>query len=120
LDQTNGGLAVEEGIWEGKSVSELGESNVPLSLDVVKARIFYLASDVEEVSAIAATLLRGVAESIDGTAEELSVPAKSNGMIEKVLSQVSAIRTLDSRMRVAIPASEPRLGVVGSQSGYKR
>jgi uncharacterized protein (DUF362 family) len=102
-------------------VSEPGESNIPLSLDVVKARIFYLASDVEEVSATAAKLLRAVAESVDESAvEDFIAPAKSNGATEKVFSQVSAIRSLDSRARVPVPASELRLGVVGSQSGYKR
>lgn len=110
----------EVGIWEGKRVSELGESSIPLSLDVVKAKIFYLASDVEEASATAAKLLRAVAESVDESAADFSAPAKSNGTIEKVLSPVSAIRTLDSRARVAAPVLEPRLGVVSSQSGYKR
>jgi hypothetical protein len=102
-------------------VSEPGEFDVPVSLDVVKAKIFYLASDVEESSSLAAALLRGVAESIDESeAGEPSVPAKSNGMLAKVLSQVSAIRSLDSHVRVPAPASELRLGIVGSQSGYKR
>jgi hypothetical protein len=102
-------------------VSELGESSIPLSLDVVKARIFYLASDVEEVSATAAKLLRAVAESVDeGTIEDFIAPAKSNGATGKVYSHVSAIHSPDSRARVSAPASELRLGVVGSQFGYKR
>jgi hypothetical protein len=102
-------------------VSELGESGVPLSLDVVKAKIFYLASDVEEVSANTAKLLRAVAESVDeDTAGDFIAPAKSNGVTAKMHSQVSAIHTLDPRVRVAVPASESRLGVAGSQSAYKR
>ena len=104
-------------------MSELGEPSIPLSLDVVRARIFYLACDVEPVSPPAAMLLRAVAESIedsDSVADALSVPANSNGALEAVLSQVSGMRTLGSRARDAAPASERRLGVVSSQSGYKR
>ena len=101
-------------------MSELGESSIPLSLDVVKAKIFYLASDIEEASATAAKLLRAVAESVDASADDLSASATSNGMIEKVLSPGAAIRTLDPRTRVAGPVLEPRLGLVGSQSGRKR
>jgi hypothetical protein len=36
-----------------------------LSLDIVRARIFYLACDVETVSPPAAMLLRAVADAID-------------------------------------------------------
>lgn len=46
------------------------------SLDEVRARIFYLASDVEEASRPAAMLLRAVAESISEGAE---TPQSLNG-----------------------------------------
>jgi hypothetical protein len=104
-------------------VSEPGEPSFPLSLDVVRARIFYLASDVEPVSPPAAMLLRAVADAIEeggSAAEHLSEPANSNGAFAAGFSQASAIRTLGSRGRDAAPASERRLGVVNSQSGYKR
>lgn len=102
-------------------MSEPGEQSLPLSIDVVRAKIFYLASDVESVSAPAAMLLRAVAESIDDSAADtLSAPAKLNGVLEAAFSQVSGIRILGSRARDAAPASERRLGVVGSQSAYKR
>ena len=50
-------------------MSEPGEPSIPLSLDVVRARIFYLACDVEQVSAPAAMLLRAVAECDRGRRE---------------------------------------------------
>jgi len=104
-------------------VSEPGEPSLPLSLDVVRARIFYLACDVEPVSPPAAMLLRAVADAIEdsGSADdEVSAPANSNGALAAVLSQVSGIHSLGSRARDAAPASERRLGVVNSQSRYKR
>ena len=104
-------------------MSEPGEQSIPLSLDVVRARIFYLACDVEPVSAPAAMLLRAVADAIEdnGDVEEaVSAPANSNGALAAVFSQASGIRTLGSHVRDVAPASERRLGVVSSQSGYKR
>jgi len=103
-------------------VSELGEQSVPRSLDAVRAQIFYLASDVEPVSAPAAALLRAVAESIedgDSVADAVSAPAKSNGARAAVPSPASEVR-VGSLGRDAASASERRLGLVGSQFGYKR
>jgi hypothetical protein len=103
-------------------VSEPGEQSIPLSLDVVRARIFYLACDVEPVSPPAAMLLRAVADAIEdnGNVEEaVTAPANLNSALA-VFSQASGIRTLGSHVRDVAPASERRLGVVSSQSGYKR
>ena len=103
-------------------MSEPGEQRIPLSLDVVRARIFYLASDVEPVSAPAAMLLRAVADAIEdnGNVEDaVSAPANLTGALA-VFSQASGIRTLGSQLRDVAPGSERRLGVVSSQSGYKR
>jgi hypothetical protein len=107
---------------EGTILTEPGEPSTPLSLDVVRARIFYLACDVEEASPPAAMLLRAVADAIEDeeAVKKLSEPVNSNGAIAAVFSQASAMRSLGSRARDAAPASERRLGVVGSQSGYKR
>jgi hypothetical protein len=109
-------------MWEGIVLSEPGEPNTELSLDIVRARIFYLASDVEQASPPAAMLLRAVADAIEENESvgQFSAPANSNGAFAAVLSQASAIRTLGLRGRDAAPASERRLGLVGSQSGYKR
>lgn len=104
-------------------MSELSEHRVPQSLDAVRAQIFYLASDVESVSSSAAMLLRAVAESIDDSDrvnDQISVPVKLNGLREATLAPVSEMRTLGSLARDAASASERRLGVVGSQYGYKR
>ena len=103
-------------------MSELGEQSFPLSLDVVRARIFYLASDIEPVSPPAAMLLRAVADAIEDTdpAEAITASAPSNDAVESVLSQVTDLRTLGSRARDAVPIVERRLGVVGSQSLFKR
>jgi hypothetical protein len=111
------------GNLEGIVLSEPGEPNTPLSLDVVRARIFYLASDVEPVSPPAAMLLRAVADAIeegDSSDEQLNEPANSNGALAAMLSQASAIHTLGFHGRAAAPASERRLGVVSSQAGHKR
>ena len=104
------------------SLSELGEQSFPLSLDVVRARIFYLASDIEPVSAPAAMLLRAVADAIEDTdrAEAIAVTVHSNGAAENLLSQVTEMRALGSRPRDVAPVVERRLGVVGSQSLFKR
>jgi hypothetical protein len=114
-----GGLASE---LEGQ-VSEPGDPTFPLSLDVVRARIFYLACDVESASPSAAMLLRAVADAVveNGvSAEDLGAPVSSNGASVHALPQIPAIRSLVSRARDEAPASEQLLGVVSSQSGYKR
>ena len=114
-----GGLASE---LEGQ-VSEPGDPTVPLSLDVVRARIFYLACDVEAASPPAAMLLRAVADAIsenDMVVEGLNALASLNGASVHALPQGSVIRPLVSRVRDEAPIAEQLLGAVSSQSGYKR
>jgi hypothetical protein len=104
-------------------VSEPGEPTAPLTLDVVRARIFYLACDVESASPSAAMLLRAVADAIDENgvvAEEVSAATNANGASVHSLLQAPAIRPLVPRGRDEAPAAERLLGVVNSQSGYKR
>lgn len=104
-------------------MSEPGDPTSPLSLDVVRARIFYLACDVESASPSAAMLLRAVADAVSENsmlAEDLSAPANSNGASVHTLPQAPEIRNLVSRARDEAPASERLLEVVNSQSGYKR
>ena len=56
-------------------MSEQTEQSIPNSLDVVKARIFYLACDVEVVSPPAAMLLRAVADAIEDNSEAEPITA---------------------------------------------
>lgn len=56
-------------------MSEPAEFTVPNSLDVVRARIFYLACDVEPVSPPAAMLLRAVADAIEDNASAQPIAA---------------------------------------------
>jgi hypothetical protein len=60
-------------------LSEQVETSLLNNLDVVRARIFYLASDVEPVSAPAAMLLRAVADAIDEGDSEQIAALKLNG-----------------------------------------
>lgn len=100
-------------------MTEPGDPASPL--DVVRARIFYLACDIEPVCPLAATLLRAAADAIDDSdVLETSEPATSNGALSRLLSQVSGAQPLGSRVPDSLPASERRLGVVSSQAGYKR
>ena len=104
-------------------MSELGDPIFPLSLDVVRARIFYLACDVELASPSAAMLLRAVADAIGENGvvpEDLGAPVSLNGASVHALPQSSAILPLVSRARDETPVSERLLGVVNSQSAYKR
>jgi hypothetical protein len=122
LGELNGpivGLASE---LEGQ-VSEPGDLSVPLSLDVVRARIFYLASDVESSCPSAAMLLRAVADAVDENdvvAEDFGAVVNLNGASVHGLASAQSIRPFVSRPRDEAPASERLLGVVNSQSGYKR
>ena len=86
----------------------------PPSLDEVRARIFYLACDVEPVSAPAAMLLRAVADAIeDGPGERISVPA--NGALAEVSRQAGGIPPFGSpRAPNGAPSSRRRFGVVTS------
>jgi len=103
-------------------VIEPGDPGTALTLDVVRARIFYLSCDVEPVSPPAAMLLRAVADAIEdeGIVEQFSEPANSNGALARLLSQATSMQTLGPRSPDAAPIAERRLGVVNSQSGYKR
>jgi hypothetical protein len=102
-------------------VTEPGDPASPLSLDVVRARIFYLASDVEAISPPAAMLLRAVADAINGgEAQETDEPSISSDELARLASKVHATRSLGDRPSEGAQSSERRLGVVGSQSGYKR
>jgi len=103
-------------------VTEPGDPASPLSLDVVRARIFYLASDVEPVSPPAAMLLRAVADAIDGgdAGEITSEPSISNGEFARLISKVHAARPLTPRAPEDEQSSERRLGVVSLQPGFKR
>lgn len=60
-------------------MSEQVESSLLNNLDVVRARIFYLASDVEPVSPPAAMLLRAVADAIEDGDSERIAALKLNG-----------------------------------------
>ena len=95
-------------------MSESTEAFNPPSLDEVRARIFYLACDVEPVSAPAAMLLRAVADAIeDGPGERISFAA--NGTFADVSSQSGAISPLGSpRGPNGAPSSRRRFGVVTS------
>ena len=66
------------------------EASVPLSLDVVRARIFYLAGDVESVSPPAAMLLRAVADAIDHDAG-LGETTPGERAVAAALAEVSRI-----------------------------
>jgi hypothetical protein len=112
-----GGLANE---LEGQ-VSEPGDPTSLLSLDVVRARIFYLACDVESASPSAAMLLRAVADAIDENgvvAEEVGSAVSANGASVHTLQQPPAV--LVHRGRDEGPTAERLLGAVNLQSGYKR
>jgi len=103
-------------------VSESAEQSTPLSLEVVRARIFYLACDIEPVSPPAAMLLRAVADAIDDSdiTEEFAPSVATNDALDAVLSHASAMRSLGSRMRDVATVPERRLGIVSSQSSFKR
>ena len=114
-----GGLASE---LEGQ-VSEPGDPTAPLTLDVVRARIFYLACDVESASPSAAMLLRAVADAIDENgviSEGVGASANANGASVHTLPQAVTLRPPAPRERDEGPIAERLIGVVNSQSGYKR
>ena len=98
------------------------EASPALSLDVVKARIFDLASDVEPVHAPAAMLLRAVADAIEdgGSLAQINEHAIANGHPLPVLAQATNMGEFRARARESVQSSGPRLGVVSSQSGNKR
>ena len=102
-------------------MTEPGDLASALSLDVVRARIFYLASDVEPISPPAAMLLRAVADAIEGSGNagegaDASEHSISNGELAGVVSKIQAARPLGSRVQ---ENSERSFGV-GLHPGYKR
>jgi hypothetical protein len=98
------------------------EASFALSLDVVRAKIFYLACDVETVSPPAAMLLRAVADAIEegGPGGLVSAAQNGNGHVSPLFPQVENLHQLGSRLRECVPGSERPLGVANSQSGHKR
>lgn len=96
------------------------EASPPLSLDVVRARIFYLACDVEPVSPPAAMLLRAVADAIEEGGGSMRLGDVENGQATPLLAQVANLRRFGER------AAGTALGVVrefesvGAQSSEKR
>jgi hypothetical protein len=67
------------------------EASVPLSLDVVRARIFYLACDVEPVSPPAAMLLRAVADAIDEDAGAHAAAPAVEGPLASAFAELSKL-----------------------------
>ena len=72
------------------SLSDIGDPNQARLLDEVRARIFYLASDVEPASPPAAMLLRAVAESIVEVPEETEQDDECNGHPPAIKSVTNA------------------------------
>jgi hypothetical protein len=95
-------------------VSESTETFNPPSLDEVRARIFYLACDVEPVSAPAAMLLRAVADAIeDGPGERISLAA--NGTFADVSLHAGGMSPAGPpRAPNDVPSLRRRFGVVTS------
>jgi hypothetical protein len=108
----------------GESQTEFGgiivtaEASTPLSLDVVRARIFYLACDVEPVSPPAAMLLRAVADAIEESGGNVRLPEDEtigNGV--SLLAQAARLREFSQR---SVDASGRLLGLVSTQPETKR
>ena len=72
------------------------EASAPLSLDVVRARIFYLACDVEPVSPPAAMLLRAVADAIEEGAGSARIDEAVNAHAP-LFAQVANLRRFGER-----------------------
>lgn len=89
-----------------------GSFNTP-SLDEVRARIFYLACDVEPVSAPAAMLLRAVADAIEeGPGERISFPA--NGALADLSSHPGGTISHGSAGTANGASARRRFGIVTS------
>jgi hypothetical protein len=109
------------------SLSESANPGETRLLNEVRAKIFYLASDVEMASQPAAMLLRAVAESI---VEASEAPAYLNGHLNGRAALKSAaaiqyrrsdeIRSPTPPVRATLPPPEQHAGAVGSRSGHKR
>jgi hypothetical protein len=87
------------------------EASPPLSLDVVRARIFYLACDVEPVSPPAAMLLRAVADAIEEGSGSTRLGDAENGQTTPLFAHVANLRRFSER------AAGTALGVVRELEG---
>ncbi len=98
------------------------EASSPLSLDVVRARIFYLACDVEPASPPAAMLLRAVADAIQDSEGEIRLgdAGSADDQITSLFAQVGMQHLVGGSPRPGAPNAERRLAVVASQFGQKR
>jgi hypothetical protein len=97
------------------------EAGSPLSLDVVRARIFYLACDVETVSPPAAMLLRAVADAIDDGGRDIRLEDLAGA--QDIVSLFSQVRDRRTAADAPPPVSggERRFAVVASrQVRHKR
>lgn len=97
----------------------LGQSRV---LDEVRAKIFYLASDVEPASEPAAMLLRAVAESIGDDSDvhgHLGGPATLKSLASLGYSRANGIHA-GTRVRDVMPIPARHAGTESSRSGHKR
>jgi len=103
-------------------LSEHAEPSPPNSLDVVRARIFYLASDVEPLSPPAAMLLRAVADAIEenASAEPVSAPMMLNGAAALLNAQMPNGRLLGSHGRAVAQVAGRHIEVVSSRTVHKR
>ncbi len=103
----------------------LSESNDSRVLDEVRAKIFYLASDVETASQPAAMLLRAVAESIVDVSQAVQVNGRLNG--QAILKSAAESRRSGRDDEIRTPRVRGNLlpqvqhvGAAGSRSGHKR
>lgn len=93
------------------------EASLPLSLDVVRARIFYLACDVEPVSPPAAMLLRAVADAIEESGGTVCIgDTETNGHGAALFAQAAKLREISQRSA----ETGRHLGIVTSHSDHKR
>ncbi len=97
------------------------EAIPPLSLDVVRARIFYLACDVEPVSPPAAMLLRAVADAIEEGGGSIRFgEADSNGHGTSLLAQAATLRRFAEHSGDSASGVSRHLQSVTSQPRDKR
>ncbi len=97
------------------------EASPPLSLDVVRARIFYLACDVEPVSPPAAMLLRAVADAIEEGGGGIRFgDVETNGHETPLLAQAATLRRFAERSTETASGVARHLQSVGATSRDKR
>ncbi len=96
------------------------EASPPLSLDVVRARIFYLACDVEPVSPPAAMLLRAVADAIEEGGGSLRLGDAETGQATPLFAHVANLRRFGERAEGTTLGVVRELESVGARSSEKR